>query len=276
MTLAGRVVLVTGATDGIGRETARLLAERGARVLVHGRAPQRVTAAVSRLRETGAAADGVVGDLGSLAGARAAAAEVRLLTGVLHVLVNNAGVFVKERVLSADGLELSFAVNHLAHFVLTHELLPLLAAGAPARILNVASVAHARGRLDLGNLRAEKRYDGYEAYAQSKLCNVLFTRELARRLPADKVVVHALHPGVIGTKLLREGFGAAGDPDVAAGAATSVHLATSDEAGRCTGEYWADGRRERPSALARDDALAARLWERSLELAGITAFATVA
>ena len=171
---------------------------------------------------------------------------------------------------SAQGLELSFAVNHLAHFVLTHELMPLLLKGAPARVINVSSVAHTRARLDLGNLRGEKPFEGYDAYAQSKLCNVLFSAEFSRRVDAKKVSSYALHPGVINTKLLKQGFGAVGSPDISEGSATSVWLATSENVAGHSGRYYSAVREELASALGRDVELARKLWEESEKISGVS------
>jgi NAD(P)-dependent dehydrogenase (short-subunit alcohol dehydrogenase family) len=267
-----KVILVTGSTDGIGMQTALELLQLGARVLVHGRNPARTQEAAERLaRKSGnPLAEGVVADLSSMEGARALVAAVKARTDVLHVLINNAGVYMKEKALSPDGLEMSFAVNHVGHFVLTHGLMPLLLKGAPSRVVNVSSVAHNRGRVDFGNLRAEKRFDDYEAYAQSKLCNVLFAAEFARRVDASRVCSYALHPGVINTKLLKEGFGNVGTSNLAEGSATSVWLATSPQVAGISGRYYSDVHEAQPSALGREADLAAELWEETEKLTGIS------
>jgi NAD(P)-dependent dehydrogenase (short-subunit alcohol dehydrogenase family) len=191
----------------------------------------------------------------------------------LDVLVNNAGVAFRDAAprRSADGFELTMAVNHLAHFLLTTELRDLLEAsarpGAPARVATVASELHARGRLDPDDPVGTRRpAAGGAAYAASKLANVLFARALARRADPARLVSHALHPGVVHTKLLRDGFGSRGGASVERGAATSVHVALSDEAGRATGAYWADARVADPAPAARDDALGERLWAASAAL----------
>jgi NAD(P)-dependent dehydrogenase (short-subunit alcohol dehydrogenase family) len=191
-------------------------------------------------------------DLARLADVRALADRVRERVPRLDVLVNNAGVAFRDgaRRLSADGFELTFAVNHLAHFLLAAELRPLLegsaVAGAPARVAAVASELHARGRLALDDLQGERRYSGGAAYADSKLANVLFARALARRADPARLVAHALHPGVIKTKLLRDGFGSRGGASVERGAATSVHVALAADAARTTGGYWVDARPAEP------------------------------
>ena len=181
-----RWILVTGSTDGIGRQTAVELTRAGHHVLVHGRDAVRVDAAVTQVQAaaTGAGADvrGLVADLSSLDEVRSLAAQVRASAPRLDVLINNAGTFCNQRVLTADGFETTFAVNHLAPFLLTNLLTDLLAASAPARVVTVASVAHQSARLDFADLQGAFRYDGYTAYALSKLCNILFTYELADRL----------------------------------------------------------------------------------------------
>jgi NAD(P)-dependent dehydrogenase (short-subunit alcohol dehydrogenase family) len=259
-------MMVTGATDGIGTETARQLAQRGARVLVHGRTEAKARAAVGKLQGAGAL-EAVWGDLGSLAQVRALAQQVRALTPTLDALVNNAGVFMNEQALTEDGFELTFAVNHLAPVLLTHELLPLLEA-ARGRVVNVSSVAHTRGQVDEADLPVPRRFTGSGAYAASKLLNVLFTHELARRLGArgSEVVAFALHPGVITTKLLRTGFNTTG-ASVEAGARTSVFCATSAEVGG-SGSYYSGAREVAPAAHALDPALERRLYERSCALVG--------
>jgi len=259
-------MLVTGATDGIGRATAAALAETGAHVLVHGRRPERVERVVAELTaQSRGRASGVVADLASLDAVRDLAHGIRQKTDRLDVLIHNAGVFMSRRLLTIDGYETTFAVNPLAPFLLTQELLPLLLASAPARIVLVASVAHTQARLDLDDLQGEHRFDGYEAYARSKLCNVLFTRALARRLAGRGVTANALHPGVVTTKLLREGFGATGIP-VEDGAAGTVRLATDPALGQTTGRYFSRLREAEPSEAAQDDVLAERLWEVSERL----------
>lgn len=277
--MSAPVVLVTGATDGIGRATALELARRGAVVLVHGRDAARAHAVTDEVRAAAAeppppfAAEPFVADLARLADVRALADAVRARAGRLNVLVNNAGVAFRdaERRRSADSFELTFAVNHLAHFLLTTELRTLLESsgrpgGAPARVVTVASELHARGRIDLGDLQGERRYSGGAAYANSKLANVLFARALARRADPRVLVSHALHPGVIKTKLLRDGFGSRGGAGVERGAATSVHVALSGEAARVTGAYWADARATEPAPAALDDALGEQLWAASAAL----------
>ncbi|MFO0572958.1 MAG: SDR family NAD(P)-dependent oxidoreductase [Polyangia bacterium] len=275
------IVLVTGSTDGIGLETALELARRGARLIVHGRRAERIEAAAAALRAV--AADAVAGtaqaDLSVLDDVRRLAQKLAELPAA-HVLLNNAGVFEQQRVVTVDGFERTLAVNHLAPFLLTHLLLADRGGAGRAllRIVNVSSVAHNRGQIALDDLHFERRrFDGYSAYAASKLANVLFTLELARRLHAAgrAVTTNALHPGVVSTKLLTEGFQMRGPDSLAEGAATSVMLALEPQfgpgagaAGGATGGYYSS---RRPAAInpgARDARLQRELYERSLELTG--------
>jgi NAD(P)-dependent dehydrogenase (short-subunit alcohol dehydrogenase family) len=262
-----KTVLVTGSTDGIGLETARQLLALGWRVLVHGRSPQRAKAAAEDLARGEAAApvEPVWGDLSRMSEVVLLAAQAGERAPSLDVLINNAGVYEHQRRLTADGLELTMAVNHFAPFLLTHHLLGALSRAPRGRIVTVSSTAHQSGRLDLDDLTFARRYDGYAAYAASKLANVLFTVELAKRLEDSAVTANCLHPGVIATKLLRSGFGMGGAP-VEQGARTSVYLATSPEVGSVSGRYYVDCRPATPSRTARDEALAARLWQESERL----------
>ena len=263
-----KTVLVTGSTDGIGRAAARELAERGCAVIVHGRDEQRAAEAAREL----ATATGnlhvtwVTGDFGSLAEVRAMAERVLDACPWLDVLINNAGIAVRDRHLSADGYESTFAVNHLAPFLLTNLLLDRLRESAPARIVNVSSSAHSSGRIDLDDLQMARGFDGWAAYCNSKLANALFTCELARRVDAAEVTANFLHPGVIDTKLLHVNFG--GGSPVAAGARTPVHLALDSEVASVTGAYFVDRRRTRASSAAGDRRLARELWRVSAELTG--------
>src|SRR5882724_8531029 len=199
-----RVVLVTGSTDGIGRATARALAAGGMKVILHGRAKPRVDAALAVLAHElpGAALEGVSFDLGSQAAVRRGAEQILARVPALHVLVNNAGIFADERVINDDGVELTFAVNHLGPFLLTELLAPRLeasATAAPSRVINVASIAHTRGRVHIDDLTLANGWTGYAAYAMSKLANVMHAMELAERHPPNLLVAYGVHPGVIST-----------------------------------------------------------------------------
>jgi NAD(P)-dependent dehydrogenase (short-subunit alcohol dehydrogenase family) len=266
-------VFLTGATDGIGRETALALARAGARVVVHGRDAEKVRAVADEVRavSAGALAGVAVFDLASLADVRRGAAELRTSHPTLDVLLHNAGVFMKRRVVTEDGFETTFAVNHLAHVLLTHELLPAVPRGG--RVVHVSSVAHQRASLDLDDLQGERRFDGYGAYALSKLANVLFTAELARRLPEH--ATSSLHPGVVSTKLLKTGFGMSGPDSLDEGSRTSVFLALSEDGGRARGEYFVRSKRATPSPIAADAARTSAFYELSCRMVGVAPLPTV-
>lgn len=258
--------LVTGATDGIGKQTALELGRGGATVLVHGRSERKAVEAVKSMGP--GAYEPVWGDLSSLGEVNALADRVLAAHPVLDVLLNNAGVFMKERKLSVDGFELTMAVNHFSHFVLTHRLLPALKAAPQGRAVHVSSMAHMRGTLDLADLTFERSFDGYGAYAASKLANVLFSSELARRLDGTKVTSNSLHPGVIKTKLLATGFGMGG-ASLQSGAVTSVYCATAPELSEVSGEYFSDGKRSQAASDGRDAGLARQLYQLSCKLTGV-------
>jgi NAD(P)-dependent dehydrogenase (short-subunit alcohol dehydrogenase family) len=263
------MVLVTGATAGIGLQTAFDLARQGILVLVHGRSQEKVDKARRAIEEEGGNTAGVVFDLASLASIRQGVEELERRFPRLDVLVNNAGVFMNERELSEDGFELTFHVNHLAPFLLTNLLLKGLLKGPGARIVNVSSIAHSRGRMRFEDLQLTRGFQGYAAYAQSKLANILFTFELAERLPAEQVTANCLHPGVVSTKLLVEGFGMQGSDTVEEGAETSVFLATSEDVAGVTGRYFARQREVNPAPQALDVAARKQLWELSEKLSGL-------
>jgi retinol dehydrogenase-14 len=279
--LAERTVVLTGGTSGIGRATAVSLAGLGLRLLLVGRDPARAEETLAVLEErTGRTdVDVVLGDFASLDDVRRLADEIARRTSRIDVLLNNAGLTLTSRQTSMDGHERTFAVNHLAPFLLTGLLLPRILAAGPARIVNVASEAHRFGRIDWDDVQNERRYSGLRVYGQSKTANLLFTRELARRLDGTDVTVNALHPGGIRSNLGR-GNGAPLDgvqrvvglflrsPEQ--GARTSVHLATSDDVLGKTGGYYASCRPKKAAAHAFDDTAARRLWQISEELTGMT------
>lgn len=264
MTLAGRIAVVTGATDGIGRATALELARRGMTVVLHGRSAERLDEARAFVAQhaPGATLETARGDLGSLKETDALGRELAARFPAVHALVLNAGVFADERRESADGYELTLAVNHLAHHLLTRALTTSLAAGAASghgRVVTVASIAHLRGKIHWDDPMLTQGYTGYAAYAQSKLMNVLFAAELARKVGKLGITSNSLHPGVITTKLLRAGFNISGAP-VTEGAKTSVKLATDASLAKVTGGYFSDEQRTRPHALADDAEARERLW----------------
>lgn len=267
-------MMVTGANDGIGFETARQLAELGERVFVHARTETKAVDAVDRLRKAGVEAKRltpVFGDFTALAQVRTLAEQIRGLTTSLDVLVNNAGVFMNQLERTTEGFEMTVGVNHLAPFCLTHEVMGLLEAAGNGRVVNVSSVAHARGRVEMEDIPVPRRFEGYTAYASSKLMNVLLTHELHRRClrRSRGVSIFALHPGVIATKLLHTGFGMGG-ASTRSGAQTSVFCATSPGLERSSGSYFSDAREVPCAPHANDPALEEALYERSCELTGCT------
>ena len=264
----GATILVTGATDGLGRRVALELAERGATVLLHGRDKGRCEATLEEVRRQTASEGSqyYLADLSSLGAVRDLAEQIFSEHDRLDVLVNNAGVIAREREETEDGYELTFAVNYLAHFLLTNLLLPLLGSSTPARIVNVASAA--QSPVEFRNVMLERGYDGLKAYSQSKLAQIMFTFELAERLGGTGVSTNALHPAsLMDTKMVFETFGRASS-SVQEGAEAVVRLATSTELEGVTGRYF-DGRREaRANRQAYDQEAREGLWDLSEELCG--------
>lgn len=264
--MSGKTVLVTGSTDGVGRQTAVDLAALGATVIVHGRDPGRGAAALATVRTAASAAGSahepslILADLSSLQGVHALAAHVRRCCERLDVLVNNAGVYAPRWVTTPDGFELTFAVNVVAPFLLTRELLPLLVAAAPARIVNLSSTSHWTGAMHWDDLQFKRAYDPLVAYEQSKLAMTLFTFALAQRLQGSGVTAVCLDPGNVDTRMLRLGWPELEGIDLVAGAATSVALASSVEAEGLSGVYVESGRPTEPPAASLDRSAQARLW----------------
>lgn len=280
--MAGKAILITGATDGIGLVTARELVRRGAGVWIVGRNPEKVRRVAEELgREPGAAGPvgAFVADLSRTAAVRALAEEVRGAVPRIDVLVNNAGAMFLTREETEDGFEKTFALNHLGYFTLTNLLLDQLRAAGAARVVCVASDAHRNARgIDFEDLQARKRYSGWGAYCRSKLANVLFTRELARRLMGTAVTANCLHPGFVRTAFfgwpgmagtIARAFARIGAISPEQGARTSVYLASSPEVQGVTGKYFSKCRAVEPSRAAQDDEAARRLWELSEELTGV-------
>lgn len=268
----GRVILVTGSTDGIGKATALELARRGETVLLHGRNPEKGQTVLEEIkRSTGNdSLEFFEADLSSQQQVRKLAFDVKERYHQLHVLINNAGIYLPERRLTEDRIETTFAVNYLAPFLLTHELLDVLKS-RPSRIINVASIAHWNAKLDWNNLQSEKWYDGFQAYALSKLCVILFTYALSRRLRGTNVTANCLHPGVIRTKLLYAGFGNYPGATPEKGARTPVYLATSPEVEGISGKYFENCKPGRSSSVSYDENLQERLWQVSERLVKIFA-----
>jgi NAD(P)-dependent dehydrogenase (short-subunit alcohol dehydrogenase family) len=278
----GRVCVVTGASSGIGRATALELVRRGATVGLVCRDRGRGEETVGAIRaETGSAAMHLfLADLSSQAAIRQLADEILARFPALHVLVNNAGVVNLQRTTTVDGMETVFAVNHLAYFLLTHLLLDRLRASAPARIVNVASDAHRWGHLDLDDLGSERRFRTMRVYGTSKLANILFTYELARRLEGTGVTVNCCHPGAVATGLgMNNGWWAMRLARLlhpffrspTEGAATSIHLAASAEVEGVSGQYFSNCRPARSSRASHDATAARRLWEVSARMTGLPA-----
>lgn len=267
-----KVILVTGGTDGIGRETVRQLASQGHRIILHGRTATTAEAAAREVLRDLPTADLATAsaDLSRPGEVRALAEALRSAHPRLDVLLHNAGVYAAARQVTPEGLELTFAVNHLAPFLLTHLLLDRVRQ-ARGRVVVVSSGVHGNATLDLDDLQGERGYDGYGAYARSKLCNVLFAAELAERLAGSGATANALHPGVVGTKLLRAGFAMSGPDSLAQGAVTSVFLAASPEVEGVTGKYFVRRKAVPASRQARDVTLRAGLWAASERLVGIAA-----
>jgi retinol dehydrogenase-14 len=279
--MTGRNVLVTGGTGGIGKATAVGLAVLGARVGITGRDRVRAEAAAADIRAASGnlAVDVFTADMSSQAQVRRLAGEVLDAYPRLDVLINNVGGFWAHRHVTADGLEHTFALNHLAPFLLTHLLLHRLTASAPARVVTVSSGAHATGRIDFDDLQGSARYSGQRAYNASKLANVMFTYELARRVNGTGVTATVLHPGVV-----RTDFGAEDQAGIkvilpllrpflktpAAGAATTVYLASSAQVDGVTGRYFANRKPKTSAKASYDTAAAARLWQASADLVGLT------
>ena len=278
--MAGKFVLVTGGTCGIGKATAIGLAALGARVGITGRDPARTEAAAAAIRAApgSPAVDAFAADMSVQAGVRRLAAQVAGIYPRLDVLVNNVGGFWAHRHLTADSLEHTFALNHLAPFLLTSLLLDRLTASAPARIVTVSSGAHASGRIDFDDLQGERNYSGQRAYSQSKLANVMFTCELARRLEGTGVTATVCHPGVVRTSFGAEdqaahmavmiGVARLFMKTPAQGADTPVYLASSPEVEGVTGRYFVNRKPATSSKASYDTAAAARLWQASARLAG--------
>jgi retinol dehydrogenase-14 len=279
--MAGRTVLVTGGSGGIGRATALGLGSMGAHLAITGRDRERTESAAREIRTAGGGeVDVVVADLSSQSEVRRLADEVLQSLSRIDVVVNNVGGYWHTRHVTADGLERTFALNHLAPFLLTNLLLERLKQSAPARVVTVSSSAHRSGRIDFDDLQGERSYSGARAYSQSKLANLLFTYELASRLQGTSVTANALHPGVV-----RTAFGAEDASTVqrlftpfvrpflkspAEGAATSIHLASAPDLEQVTGRYFANSKPKTSSKRSYDKAAAARLWQLSADLVGLT------
>jgi NAD(P)-dependent dehydrogenase (short-subunit alcohol dehydrogenase family) len=284
MTIQGKICLVTGASSGIGKATALGLAKMGATVVMVCRDDNKGQAALVEIKQRSGnnSVDLLIADLSSHEAIRSLANEYKSKYQHLHVLINNAGVYYTKRHVTVDGLEAMFAVNYLARFLLTNLLLDIIKSSAPARIINVAGAYHAKGKINFDDLQGEKDFDGQRANHQSKLADVLFTYELARRLKGTGVTVNCLHPGMVATDLIDK------DKDFpvffkylyklsrplmkspAKGAETSLYLASAPEVEGVTGQYFVNKKIAQSSPESHDPQLARRLWEISLQLAKLS------
>jgi len=275
-----KVVVVTGGTSGIGQVAAEKLAAMGARIVMVARDKVRGEAVITRLRQLCPGVNHTlhIADLSSMEGVRRVGREIASAEPRIDVLINNAGAMFYDRQVTVDGLERTFATNHMAYFILTLALRPSLIAAAPARVINTASDAHRSAKLDFEDLQCEKKYRAFTAYGRSKLSNILFTRELARKLAGTGVTANSLHPGVVNTRFANDGHGAlyhvfrvvktfALTPEK--GAETTIYLASSPDVAGVTGEYFRKCARATPTKEAQDDDAAGRLWAESLRLAGM-------
>jgi retinol dehydrogenase-14 len=278
-----KICLVTGASSGIGKATALGLAKMGATVVMVCRDASKGQAALADIRQKSGSnlVDLLLADLSSQAEIHRLASEYRSKYQHLHVLINNAGVYYTKRHVTVDGLEAMFAVNYIARFLLTNLLLDIIKSSAPARIINVAGAYHAKGKINFDDLQGEKDFDGQRANHQSKLADVLFTYELARRLEGTGVTVNCLHPGMVATDLIDK------DKDFplffkylyklsrplmkspAKGAVTSIHLASSPEVEGITGQYFVNKKISQSSPESHDRELAKQLWKVSEELTNL-------
>jgi NAD(P)-dependent dehydrogenase (short-subunit alcohol dehydrogenase family) len=265
------VILVTGSTDGIGKATAAALLSRGAEVIIHGRNAEKGQNVQRELKEkTGRGSpDFLIADLSDQNQVRKLAQDLLSNYTRLDVLINNAGTYQKTRLVTADGVETTFAVNYLAPFLLTHSLLPLLKKSAPSRIISVASSAHEDvGRVDWDNLQGERHYDPWDTYARSKFADIVFTYMFARNIGGSGVTANCLHPGVVNTKMLRSAFPTMTGIPPEQGALTSVHLAVSPDVIGVSGQYFDNRRPVRSSALTYDRSVQERFWNLAADCTG--------
>jgi len=285
MDMRGKVVVITGGTSGIGSVAAEALAGMGARIVLIARDRNRSEAELARLREKGPglAHRAYFADLSRIAEMKRVSGEIAAAEPRIDVLINNAGALFSQRTLTADGLEFTFATNHMSYFVVTEGLRERLLAAAPARVVNTSSDAHKGNKLHFDDLQSSRNYGGFKIYGRSKLANILYTRELARRLADTGVTANCLHPGFVATRFGDQSGGAfsfmvriaknfAISPEK--GAETIIYLASSDEVTGVTGEYFYKSCIATPTKEAQDDAAAKRLWQESEKLAGTASSST--
>jgi len=261
-----KTILITGSTDGIGKQTALELAELGHQIIIHGRKEERCLNTINEIKSKVKSSnlDFVVADFSNIEEVKSMGEKIKSRYSVIDVLINNAGVYLKKRQTNEQVIELTFMINHLAHFYLTYLLIDLIKKSNDGRIINVSSIAHESADY-YEDFFLEKHYSGYTAYANSKLYNILFTYALHRRLKDSNVKVFALHPGVISTKLLYEGFRISGSP-LSVGAETPVYLATSEEVKNLSGKYFIKKKPVKSSKISYDEDLQEKLWQFSIDL----------
>ena len=281
MSMLGKTVVITGATSGIGEVAAIRLAEQGARIVFTARDVKRADATLAKLRKANGAAEHVahLAELSLLAEQKRVASEMAAEPRI-DVLINNAGALFNHRIETADGLEMTFALNHMSYFAITHLLLDKLKATPGARVVSTSSRAHRGARLDFEDLQARRKFRGFQVYGRSKLCNILFTRALAKRLAGSRVTANCLHPGFVATRFGDQSGGllqhvvAMGKSLMAIseedGAKTIIYLASSPDVAMTSGEYFNACKVETPTAEAQDDADAERLWRLSEKIAGFS------
>jgi len=276
-----KTVVITGATSGIGQVAAETLAGMGARLVLVARDKTRGEAALARLKQIAGGTGHTLhyADLSRISEVKRVAGEIAAAEPRIDVLINNAGALFGSRRLTSEGLEMTFATNHMAYFVMTHGLRERLRASAPARVVNVSSDAHKGEKLDLNDLQSASNYSGFHIYGRSKLANILFTRELARRWTGSGVTANSLHPGFVATRFGDQSGGLLSFAIRAAktfaispekGAATIVYLASSDDVAKTTGLYFYKCKAATPTKEAQDDNTAQRLWQESEKLAGLS------
>ena len=262
--------MVTGATDGIGKTTAIKLAELGHTVIIHGRNKSKCEDTLNEIviKTNNNNCSFVVGNLASFDTIHSLSEEIHSKYNRIDTLLNNAGIYMNNREMNESGIELTFAVNHLAVFLLTHLLFDLVRKSEEGRIVTVSSLANVRGSIHLNDLNLESTFDGYRAYSQSKLANILFAFELAEKIRKFNITSNALHPGVITTKLLKTGFNISGS-STEEGAKTSIYLSISDEVKNVTGKYFDKQKQAGCNEIANDIELRSKLWNVSEELVKI-------
>jgi len=275
--IKGKICLVTGASSGIGLATSWQLAKLGATVVMIARDDERGQAGLAKVIEKSGNTNTqlLMADFASLAQVRSLAQKIKAQFPALHVLINNAAIIPPKRQTSEDGYEMQFQVNHLAPFLLTNLLLPLMKTSQPGRIINVSSMVHSWGSIDFDDLQSKRSYDPAGVYSMTKLANILFTTRLHRDLQNTSITVNSLHPGVINTRLNNNymGSGGPGNADEAAleqGAATTVYLASSEDVANTSGKYFSNQQEKQPSAPSQNVETARHLWKISAEMVGLS------